>query len=214
MPIRGYSEWAAGYATLFGFDREADVRMLDAWEGVFEAQRVTAAELDAAARVVAQNAPRWRSEHLTALQGAIRAARLADVRKQREVDDAEADSTRCVLCSWVGRVIVPHPNFLDADGEWLPTKSGTYATAAVICVCSRGKRLIDQVLALSDSEREKARVKVPLQLADYEKRNPDWQGQLLRMERQKLAEARAMSHAEEADKTFGELLRKLKGKKS
>jgi hypothetical protein len=203
MSITGYQEWAVSYATLFGLDRESDLRMVQAWEAAFESNRASAAELRAAAETVARAPPRWRSDHLIALQAAIREGRLSAWRQQREQEEAMVEEMRCVLCAWTGWVIVPHPEHIQA-GRWVPHR-GDYYTAAVLCICSRGTRILDGILAASEADRKKARVRVPMRLDAVERICPSWQEELKARHRQEMAEHKALAAAEELDRQHGRL---------
>jgi hypothetical protein len=209
MSIQGYVEWAERYATLFGFDRDTDVRMLAAWEQVFDVGRVSAGELEAATQAVAQKAPRFRSDHLLALQGAIRDARLANWRAEREREEAMVEEMRCVLCGWTGWVVVPHPGCIE-DGVWMPHRGDGYYTAAVLCVCTRGRKILDGLLAAAEEQRGKRKVLMPMRLTDYERRCPHWQAQMEVRAKQVREERNAVARAVELDKAMGPLRQGLR----
>ncbi len=178
--------------------------MLSAWEDVFALSRISIAELDVAAAIIARNPPRWRSDHLLALQSTIREGRIQQVRMEREREEFTAGVSVCRICSSTGRVIVPHPRFV-VDGQWQENERGVSITAAVVCSCHCGRRLLDQVLSLSADERKRARVQMPMILADFEKICPDWAEQMRNRELAKLAEIKALNQASAHDKCFGKI---------
>jgi len=208
VSIAGYAKWAGEYATTFGLDRDSDIAMILAWEALFVALRVTCAELIAAAAVVGRNAPKWRSDHLIALQGAIRDARMARHRAELEAEEERQALQPCRWCKGSGWASVPHPRYVHG-GEWHPF-GGAFYTAVVACSCGKGRKIMDGILSIDTEVRRKKGIKVPLALEDYSRTVPDWPALLLQRERERVAERRAHGYAKELDKTFGQVLARLK----
>ncbi len=182
--------------------------MVSAWEDVFEASGFSIQELEGATRIVASSPPKWRSDHLLAIQAAIRDARLRRWKAQQEAMNAANEADQCRLCQGTGWAIVPHPKCY-VDGKWSASETGAYYTAAVACRCYRGQVKIDRVLALSNAEREQKRVQLPLSLGQYERTFPQWESEVEQHELSERKRLKATAEARHFDDLYGPILQRL-----
>jgi hypothetical protein len=196
-----YDEWADRHGSTFGLVGEADIAMFHAWFDVFSASGYTAAELTAATAAVAQQPPRFRSEHLGAIHAAIR-DRRARAEAVRLHDPAEvSERGTCALCGESGWVVVPHPKCV-AAGEWVAGMEGV--TAAVTCSCFVGRRQLDAWDAYAAVVQK--RVPRPMSLEYYQGRLCSrWRALLARHEGLTEAHRRAQSASRRADMAGGPL---------
>ena len=171
-------EWAAAHAVAFGL-REQCVGTLLAWGPVWS--RLHAAEElhDATRRMVAaKDVPRFASDHRAVVLGHVQAHRERAARQAANRAENVAANTTCQVCGGAGLVVVPHPG-LDAAGRWVgylaaPTPDANSRTdrrllgltAAVSCVCDRGRR---------SAEADRDRGKPSLDIVAYEQQYPQWQ---------------------------------------
>ncbi len=183
--------------------------MVGDWESVFETCGFTAEELSEATRSVALRPPKWRSDHLAAVQDAVRNIRLRRWKAQQE--QSTSDTERCRFCLGTSWVIVPHPKCY-VDGRWSPSETGAYYTAAVACRCFLGRNRIDRVLALSNEEREKKNVQLPLSLDLYERTFPQWESEMRQQVLRDQARRKASANAAHYDSLYGPVLKRIKAR--
>lgn len=187
-----YDRWVTYHSTLFGFEKDRDLAMLDAWGSLFRGAGYKPAELFEASNQLALNAPpKWRSEHLAAIQDRIKARRIEAMAAAAK---EELSWPSCEICGGCGMAIVPLLRFVQ-DGKWI-----SWQTCAVFCRCVRGQREFGHCQAAK---------KRTLTLAEYESRNPDWFVQVEERRQMELAQAKARDQTAAADRTYGPLLRKL-----
>ena len=171
-----FGEWVKHHATVFGLHAEADVMTLLSWEPLFVAAGYTSGDLHAATDWLAVNAPpKFRTEHLGAIQSRIRDTRAVAYRA--EMNAGGEDRGTCTLCGGTGRVVVPHVAGV-RDGQWVPIDAArggaSYYTMAVLCRCALGA----WVLAHNEEHlRERVPGKRLVTLGEYEQRNPRWRVQ-------------------------------------
>jgi hypothetical protein len=160
-----YAEWAGWHATAFGFQTEAEGKMLLSWTGLFRDLGITPGELAAASKdLAARDPPIWRSEHLQALRDRVR--QLRNPPPPRPPDEpAPGDCGTCRDCGGTGRVIVPAGGVKTANGNAV---SRPGSTAAVTCRCALGRWFADR-----PGDRPAL-----LSLEAYERWNPDWRRQV------------------------------------
>lgn len=121
-----WQAWIDRHAAIFALTTEQDARMLMEWCGLFAAAGWTPAELTEATDWIALHSPpRFRSEHLAALQERVRGRRQG----RPPADEAPDEMGRCTLCHGAGLVSVPSPKALALD-RW--------GTMAVACHCALG----------------------------------------------------------------------------
>lgn len=183
-----WKPWVERHALLFGLTSEADVVMVREWANLFDGAGYTPAELLAATETLAlTDPPKYRSDHLNALMGAVRAAR-AKLAAAPPPSDAP-DWTRCQLCEDTGRVIVPNRTLL---------KQNRRGTEAVLCRCRLG-----------DWFRQSMLDKRPPLLDDYEREVPDWEEIAKQHKRQEKSENEALGKASGMDRTFGPIVARI-----
>jgi hypothetical protein len=187
-------KWVNHHSTLFAMRGDDDLRQLHAYRKVIEAAGWTYMELCDASEWLALHAPpHFRCDHLSVLRERIVETRALPIGGDPELI-ADPLGT-CTTCGGSGRVIVPHPRGV-ADGYWLPLKAAraaaAYYTAAVLCHCPLGQHIGKQMdAAIADAILDKKR-RVPLRmmdLADYERINPDWRKHMEMQWNQHVAEA-------------------------
>lgn len=199
MDSHEFDTWAAKHAAVFGLQTDADVAMLGSWFELMAGQEFAADELHEATVWLAtrpEGPPRYRNQHLEALQARVRdRRRLAEPRRRPAGQPAN-----CALCGGDGLVTVPHPAHV-RDGQWVPSGSAWY-TVAVSCRCEAGSLVRKRSLRLYEDGKVPA---VALSLERYEQTNPDW-GWMLQGRDQVLAEAsRRSEEARKIDSTLGPL---------
>jgi hypothetical protein len=210
METKYFQKWSEDYCLTFGLDRPQDLQMVTRWREFFENSGFTIEELYAARAIVGANPPKWRSEHLDAINRGVRENRLARIAAQRKIEDEKEDADKCQTCKGTGWAIVPHPSTLE-DFQWQPGRMGVYYTAAVTCSCSKGMRYHDEALRGAVEQDERKRVKIPMTLAEFEKRCIGWQGQLERRSEMERQMRIANGDAQNFDRLFGPVLKRLKG---
>lgn len=208
-----WQEWVDYHSTLFRMTADEDVAMMQLWRESFEGRAFTLDELRHASKQLAtSDAKRWRSEHLEAILRSITVNRLARSQALQDEQDRE-NAYPCSLCGNSGIVAVPHPDFIRAaEQAW------TYYTAAVSCRCYRGQRVsqsnLDAIeLSKEDVKKRKRSKPYPrmMTLDDYERRNPDWYGQLKRQEQSVKREQAARAATRKADTQRGPLAAVIDG---
>jgi hypothetical protein len=195
-----YLAWSDRHAATFGLTAEADARMFLAWRAVFEAGRVTAAELAAATLRIGTSPdrmPRYRNEYLRAVQDAVREIRQQSRQAQlRRHPESAGERGECVLCGDTGHVAgLPLLQQVQA-GEWVPD-GATYYTCAALCSCAAGRRRHEALQASGADDAIKARAGYTLEL--YEMANPRWRDQLHGREAARAAAQRAEAATRAAD---------------
>ena len=179
MPLSAdeYHDWALNHVNVFGLGETGDA-MLAAWFPIFNGFGYTIAELKTATVALAGDPPRFANEQLRRVNESIAAAR-ADVGRRdrlRRLGVADVpepgDRGACGLCANAAWVVVPHLRSVIA-GQW----GDGHATAAVVCGCCFGRRLIEA----NDNRRAEAtggHVPRPMLFPEYERINPRGRQQL------------------------------------
>jgi hypothetical protein len=210
MSIVGFDQWAQRHATMFGLTNEGDMAMLLAWETPFEAAGYTVDELNAATFKMTSAPPKWRTEHLGAINEAVRQSR--SMRKAAEDAKLKSDDRSvCSDCRNSGWVPVPHILEID-NGQWVPGTNGNRNTMAVTCHCNLGKRLCQARIDYArDAKGPMARSKawIPMDFEHYIQLNMNWRVQLQEEEARLAVENQAHSYARSRDRTYGKILQKL-----
>jgi hypothetical protein len=186
-----FSEWCSQYSDTFGLTTDADMRMLASWRKFFELAGYTAQELtDAMAHLASTEAPRYRSDHLPAIQLFIRDQRRRQ--REREIIDSETEWNTGQrvhdICQGTGRVIVPHLCCV-VRGQFVEP----YSQMAVMCTCKIGERLR---LSSLDANKYSRRI---MDLLGYEKLNPFWPEQMEKDDLRRRAKRESQDTANEAD---------------
>src|ERR1043166_8865921 len=193
-----YRDWAAKYCAAFGLDRDSDKAMVQTWQKIFEDLGYSVPELEKALTAIARNPPKFRSEHLSAINQAINCERQRLVYESMEVEAAIDEFEQCKQCSSAGWVFVPHPRFLK-DGEWIYGPGGrSKPLCTVTCGCQVGQRLAGI-----------PRTKKAMSLESYEELNPEWREQIEIHEAGKKALREAQAAANAGDKSLGELISEI-----
>lgn len=209
-----WGEWVDFYGGCFGWLSDADLRMFDAWRRVFAASGYTMAELRDAAKALAANPPKWRSDHLARIHQHVRESRFAaQVAREREAREAN-EKKPCELCGDTGLVVVPHSRAV-VNGEW----RAPFYTMGVACECGAGfsvrSPMIRRYDAWVENNRKGKMPPVIARLQDYERENPFWREQVRQKAEAQKAEvaAREASHGadriaqrERLRRNFGEAL--------
>ena len=135
-----YDNWAVDHSVAFGFGTE-QTKTVMAWGPVL-AQLFTEQELRAAtARMIAlEDAPKFASDHRSAI---IRTIQNARTNAGRKANTSSLVSGKCRECDGCGIVVVPHPGTTDdyppRMREILPMPradpTGLTRTMGVCCVC-------------------------------------------------------------------------------
>jgi hypothetical protein len=194
----GYPEWIIEHKKVFGFRKE-DELMLVAWCQHFRAAGIEPRELFEATRGLMANPPKWREDHLAAIQQQVREQRA------RAIPPPPAnEGTSCRLCGDTGTVSVPSRKALAQReergmGPW-GNEHGYrgWGTEGVVCPCPAGMYWQQQGRANWTT------------LEGYQNERPNWRQELsgyaaaLKREVQLAAQARGL------DKTFGPLLDRLR----
>lgn len=176
-----WTRWAERHGGLFGLIEDKDAGMLLELCEHFARQGHTPAELTEATEWLALNAPpRFRTEHLAALQERLREQRRrAGLRRPAAEDDRGA----CVDCRGTALVSVPT----------LKAPPGSCVTMAVVCGCPLGRSF---------------RQRNPnwLTLAQYELARPDWRREVREQAERSPREANAARAAGDLDRALGPVL--------
>jgi hypothetical protein len=195
-----YEQWADYHASMFGLQNEGDVRMLAAWCDLFHSAGYEVAELVDATRFIAtHDPPKFRTDHLAALQARIRERR--NVLAPSNVPD-DHPLGNCTLCNSTGRIVVPLiPGMLTVGGKLIPD-DGRWRTCAVLCRCNIGRWFADR----------QAGDKVMLGIDHYSRLSPDWEDVIRRHDAELKKAVEADRQAGVNDKLFGEVLGRLNGR--
>lgn len=192
MLVEEWDDWAAKHAMIFGLTSPGDAAMFGAWREVFARAGYTSEELNEATDYIAvNNPPRYRNEHLGAINRRVterrRVMRLHN-QEQAEREGIEAHG----LCDGTGRVLVPHLSCV-IDGEWLYP----WYTVCVLCSCHKGERIR---LSLENSAKPDGEVRKVMGIEQYTLVNSDWRRQMDNHKQQKKAELTARTLGDLADK--------------
>ncbi len=195
-----YADWIARHSRVFGLDSEKDRAMMNEWCNVFGSTGIYAEELDlATTRMISQEAPKFRTDHLVLLQKFVHMAR-----KQMASPPDDDPHGECFLCGKTGLVVVPHPKLIQGM-NWL----SPFATAAVICSCGLGRWLEPRLNG--DESRKRPNTKERprmLTLHDYsQKVCPQWQEVMQERVNATRAQSGLISKARSADQLLGQLAR-------
>jgi len=192
-----FSEWAVFHGGMFSLVKDSDVHMFSAWKVFFLTAGVTAQELREATLSMAKTPPKWRDDHLVAINSHVRASRAKRWQlEQQQFDENEADC-ECDLCGNRGYVIVPHEKAI-RGGKWC----GNCDTWVVWCRCSQG---FHQAERNARQEAEKPGFGVGLTLDQYETRYPQWKEMVAQHERETQALRAAQERSRETDLASGEI---------
>lgn len=191
--MKTWKEWTKLHGNLFGLVDSRDGEMLATWAALFAGLGHGPAELAEASQwLAANNAPSFRTDHLKALQGRLRAVREA---REAEARTEAPDASSCRLCHGCGRVSVPCPDAF---------KAGKFGTFSVLCRCPLG------LWVWRNQQEHFPRHKPPRQpqmtLLQYEGLHGDgWREMRAEMDRRVKAELDAARQASEADRDLGKL---------
>ena len=188
--------WMQRHATIFGLTSDQDAGMLVEWARLFDSVGFSPEEMAQATDWLALNAPpKYRTEHLAALQSRVRTARA----EQQKRDQPEQPAKGCRLCDESGRVIVPSRVAL-RQGQ-------VGGTEAVFCGCRLGMWFREQA---RDYLRERQRPGEPTTLVAYEQDVPDWPEVFERWKKIGEAERVAQGRAGNLDRLLGEIAMRIK----
>lgn len=181
----GHAEWADRHAAAFGLISREEANMILSWADFFERGGVAVVELDEATVSMMHNPPKFRSEHLPAIQACIRAQRA-----RREAAPPAADEGLiCPLCRGSGLASVPSRKAA-AQGAW--------GTEAVTCSCNLGRWLANGKLSHWTS------------LSAYERERPRWRAEVAERAERFKREAALSHQAGALDKQFGAIFARLR----
>lgn len=166
MDKAAYHEWAMGHVYAFGLGESGET-MASAWFSIFNGFGYTIAELRAATLAMAKEPPQFPSEHLQRINESVAAGRQVESRRQWA-----GELGTCVVCNDGGYVVVPHPRYV-VNGQWTERH-----TAAVVCGCWRGRRIMERNKNRREAGKDGDVVKPPMLLSEYERLNPNWKRQL------------------------------------
>lgn len=180
MVPKWYRDWFMSHLTKFGVVNADNVAMFGTWWSSFTSWNVTSKELYAATETIHKRPkhPAKVSDHYQEIRQIIAADRDAELK--RTETDYDSDRGTCTDCGNAGFVAVPHPRFCDAM-EWRPTHKNEhgdsiYATAAVLCKCVVGRRMIAAQAQIDSGE---TRSKRSMTLEHYEQCvNSSWKNQI------------------------------------
>jgi hypothetical protein len=213
--VNWFEKWSEHHAATFGLLSPDDGKMLKAWQDIFDAEGLTHSELtDATKHLATNDTPRFRIDHLQKIQVFVRGRRTELAKANREAQEQRAGFVPCSRCQGTGFVLVPTLRFV-VDGTW--TAYGkTFMTNTVSCLCLRGEDIRDKAAKYKAAHPEKKTPAIPLRLADYELRNPNWEFQMEQRAAQEKAEREAKRLAQVADAQpmaplFERLIAKAKG---
>jgi hypothetical protein len=205
-----FDSWKTRYAPPFGMVSDVDEVMFDSWFDIFVHAGYTIAELDEARLALHLAPPKNRWEHLESIHRTVTQLRKDAERKRRaEIAPDGSEVGTCVDCGDTGWVTVPHPIHV-TGGEWVGHGQYSYRpTAAVVCRCYRGRRVMDGYDGLQPKDRD--RIARPMTLEQYQRSAPGWRGMLRRHEDEQVAAARAAQRSQDADKRLGSLKQAING---
>lgn len=182
-----YEDWARHHALVFSLTTAEDAKMLLAWGDLFAASNFSPDELTQATDWLAMNSPpRFRTEHLKALQDRVRQSRQRTI-----INPPEDDRGSCTLCFGAGLIPVPNPKSLD---------TGNWTTQAVACGCALG-----HWFAQHGNHRT---------LSDYERQCPQWRTDVKQHEAFHKSHVRAHSATKAVDDALGAILARNRGQAS
>lgn len=168
MLVEQWNKWAARHAATFGLTSDGDAVMFAAWREVFSRAGYAIEELHEATDFISvTNPPRWRNEHLAAINRRInerRRAMMLHNQAQAEREGAEAHA----LCDGTGRVYVPHLSCV-IDGNW----THPWYTTTVLCTCQRGTRIRESFVKPDGTILHSA-----MGIEQYTLLNGDWRKQM------------------------------------
>jgi hypothetical protein len=207
-----YNVWSRRHGETFGFSHPNDPAVFARWYEVFAAAGYTAAELGAATDVIAMRPEplKWRDDHLAAIHAALRSKRSGEwAAKVRSYRPDESEVGECAYCGGSGWAVVPHPKYVMA-GEWSAGILGRRPTAAVTCLCHRGRAALEGWDRFS--EDVKRRVARPMPLEHYQaKVNPGWRNMIAGVEAEERARLAATAATQATDAAAGPLARAIRG---
>lgn len=191
-----WKEWAVHHSRVFSLLSSDELLMVYEWTQLFHGVGFSPEEMAQATDWLALNAPpKYRTEHLAALQSRVRTARAEKQRREQPAQPVQG----CELCDESGRVIVPSRVAL-CQGQ-------VGGTEAVFCGCRLGMWFREQA---RDYLRERQRPGEPTTLVAYEQDVPDWPEVFERWKKIGEAERVAQGRAGDLDRALGAIVAKLK----
>lgn len=189
-----YADWVSYHSRLFGLLSPDELAMVSEWARHFAQGGFAPDEMAEASQDIARTAPpRFRSEHLPALQ------RTLDRLRQRCDSSEPPQGPRCDLCGDCGRVSVPNPKSL---------RGGPWTTVAVTCHCPLGRWWHAQLSSRRAPSPDRPAPR-PTSLEEYEQIVPDWRELVAARDKARARELDLKSRATSLDELLGELARKV-----
>ena len=170
IPNPSWADWIEHHATFYGWETEAQLKMLLAWSKYFDDEGFGPEELMAASKDLTDVKIFKKEDTIYELEKKVKQRR--ETHRQKN-EPAVVDCKRCL---GFGLISVPHPKFIK-DGVW-----NSKYTCGVSCTCLNAFKY----KPTPSPENNKS----ILNLLDYEKINPYWERQManFRESERKLAE--------------------------